>query len=291
MIVLGGSASNGIDIHLARELGVDLVKLATTKFPDGEIKVTVPDIKDKEVAIVQSTYYPQEKNLFELLLAARFLKDKKAEITAVIPYLAYARQNRSFAEGEAVSINTVMDNLSAAGVKSIVTVNPHRSGSLMYFKGKVGIVNCEKTVAEALKGKLDDPFVLAPDKGGLEMAKKASAILKCDYTYIEKHRDAYGTVSVEKTHGGDFNRKDIIIFDDIISTGSTISQASRFAYSEGAASVSVAGIHLVMANGALEKIKNAGIERIFGTNTIPCDSAGIIDISKDIASGVKKVHG
>ncbi len=289
MFILGGTASNGIDIHIARSLGADLGKVETTKFPDGEIKVRVPEINDNRIAIVQSTYYPQEKNLFELLLAAYALKEKNAQVTAVIPYLAYARQNRSFYPGEATSVNLVLDMLRCAGVSSLVTVNPHRSGPLMYFGGKIGITNAEITLAGWVKEHLSSPLVLAPDKGSLDMAKGASSVMKCDYTYIEKHRDTYGTVSIEKAHGGDFRGKDVVIFDDIISTGSTIEQATRYAYSEGAATVSAAGIHLVMAGGAVEKLKNAGVQRIFGTNTIPCEKAEIVDVSEDIAESIRKL--
>ena len=289
MFILGGSASNGIDIHLSRILGADLGKVETTKFPDGEIKVRVPEINDEKIVIVQSTHYPQEKNLFELLLAASALKEKKAEITAVIPYLAYARQNRSFYAGEAISVNMIMDMLKSAGITSLITVNPHRSGPLMYFGEKIGIANAEKTLAEWAKNHISNPAILAPDKGSLEMAKNAAGVIKCSYTYLEKHRNNYGAVSIEKTHGGDLKGRDVIIFDDIISTGSTIEQAARYAYSEGAATVSTAGIHLVMAEGAAEKLKNAGVQKIFGTNTIPCEKAEIVDISEDVADSVRKM--
>ncbi len=289
MFILGGTASNGIDIHVSRVLGADLGKVETTKFPDGEIKVKVPEISDNHVVIVQSTYYPQEKNLFELLLTAHALRDMNADITAVIPYLAYARQNRSFYQGEAISINAVMDLLKAAGVTSLVTVNPHRSGPLRYFGSRIAITNAESTLAKWVGKKLSNPMVLAPDKGSLDMAKGVAEMMKCDYSYLEKHRDTYGTVSIRMTHGRNFKGKEVVIFDDIISTGSTIEQAARYAYSEGAASVSAAGIHLVMADDAVGKLKNAGVDRIFGTNTIPCEKADVVDISEDIAESIRHV--
>jgi ribose-phosphate pyrophosphokinase len=287
MRVVGCSASNGIDITLSKVLGVDLVKAELTRFPDGEIKVKVPEFKEKIAVIVQSTYFPQEKNLFELVLAAQALKGK--HIIAVIPYIAYARQNRSFSPGEAVSINSVLDIIECAGIKELITVNPHKSEPLMRFNGKIGIVDAAGTLAKKIGGNFDNPTIIAPDKGGIGIAKKAASVMKCDYTYIEKHRNIYGSVSIKKTHGGNFRGNDIIIFDDVISTGGTVEQAARFAYDHGAKSVSVAAIHLVMVKGAYEKLQSSGIQKIFGTNTVPFDRADTIDIASDIASRINKI--
>ncbi len=289
MIILGCSASNGLDITLSKALGAHLGKVETTRFPDGEIKVKVPELNDDKVVIVQSTYYPQEKNLFELLLTAYAIKDSGANVCAVIPYLAYARQNKSFANGEAVSINAVLDMISTSGINSLVVVNPHKHESLEHFKGKTCISDATKTLAKSVKSSVKDPFVLAPDKGSLEMAKAASKVLGCDFTYIEKTRDNYGNVTMKKAHGGNFKDKDVVIFDDMIAAGSTIELATRFAYTEGASSVSTAGVHLVMTTGAYDRLKNAGIVKIFGANTIPFDKAQIVDVSSDVAGCVKKI--
>ncbi len=289
MIVFGCTASNGLDIGLARALGCALGKIDTTKFPDGEIKVRVPQTDDKQIVIVQSTYSPQEKNLMELIFTAHALKGRGAEVCAVIPYLAYARQNKSFAAGESISINAVMDMLASAGIGSIITGNPHKSESLDYFKGKTCIADCAQTMAEGMKKQLDKPYVLAPYHSALNVAQPAAKVLGCDCTFIEKERDAYGNVTMKKSHGGDFEGKSVVIIDDMIAAGSTVELAARFAYDNGADSVYAAGIHLVMVGGAYERLKNAGIKRIFGTNTIPCERAETFDVSKDVVKCVKKV--
>lgn len=289
MIILGGSASNGMDITLSKELGVDLIKVETTKFPDGEIKIRVPKIDDDKVVIVQSTYYPQEKNLFELLLTAHDLKQRKKKVCAVVPYLAYARQNKSFNEGEGISINAVFDMMYAAGIKYLVSVNPHKHESLDYFKGKTCIVNSAPLLAQLVNGNFENPYVLAPDKGALEVAKPAADAIGCEVTYIDKERDTYGNVHMKKAHGGDFKGKDVIIIDDMIAAGSTIELATRYAYSEGAASVSAACVHLVMVKGAYERLKNAGIVKIFGTNTIPFEKAEIVDVAPEVAKCVRNI--
>lgn len=289
MIVLGGSASNGLDITLSRALDAHLGKVETTKFPDGEIKVKVPETDEKEVVIVQSTYYPQEKNLFELLLTASALKESGAKICAVVPYLAYARQNKSFTRGEAISVNAVLDMMSTVGIQSLIVVNPHKHDSLVHFKGESCIADATRSLAKLVKQEVNDPFVLAPDKGGLYIAKAAAEELGCKFTYIEKSRDSYGNVTMKKAHKGNFKGKEVIIFDDMIAAGSTIELATRFAYTEGAKSVYAAGIHLVMTTGSYDRLKNAGIVKIFGTNTIPFERAEIADVSVDVAECVKKV--
>ncbi len=289
MIVLGVTASNGLDIKLAKELGADIAKVETTKFPDGEFKVRIPEIKDDKVVIVQSTYHPQERNFFELFMTAHALKSSKASVCAVVPYLAYARQNKSFLPGESVSVEAVIDMMSAVGIKSLVTVNPHKRESLDYLKGKVCEANCARTLAEGIKSYLNDPYVLAPDKSALSVAKPAAEVLGCECTHVDKTRDHYGNVSLKKSQGGKLKGKDVIIFDDMITAGSTMELATHFAYENGAASVSAACIHLVMVNGAYERLRNAGVGRIFGTNTIPFDKAEIIDVSKDVAQCVKDV--
>ena len=287
MLVLGGSASSGLDIPIARLLGAEHAQVATTSFPDGEIKVRIPESVGGDVVIVQSTYQPQERHLFELLLIADYLREKGCRITAVVPYLGYARQDRSFIPGEAVSIRTVLNTMRGVGITRLVTVNPHKEASLGHFDGEVTVVNAIAPLARMVKDRLVDPFVLAPDAGGLELAKRASGLLGCEYASIDKRRDAEGRVSIVGTHGGGLGGKDVVIFDDIISTGGTIELAARFAYGQGARSVSAAGVHLVMAGGARERLRDANVATVFGTNTMPSQGAEIADIGPEIAECLK----
>ncbi len=284
MFVLGGSASNGLDIPISELLGATRAQLVTTSFPDGEIKVRVPEEVGGDIVVVQSTYQPQERHLFELLLISDHLRHRGYEVTAVVPYLGYARQDKSFIPGEAVSIHTVLNMMRCAGIKKLVTVNPHKEESLRHFQGEVAIVNAVAALANKVKDMVRDPFVLAPDAGGLELARKAAELLGCEYANIDKKRDSEGKVSIVGTHGSGFGGKDVVIFDDIISTGGTIELAARFAYGMGARSVCAAGVHLVMAGGAKERLKNANITTLFGTNTVPCSDAQIVDISPEIAA-------
>lgn len=290
MIILGGSSGNGIDESVAKLLGVRHVKLETTKFPDGEMKVRIPERFDDDTAvIIQSAPYPQERNLFELMFIADDIRERVGNIIAVIPYMAYARQDKSFTQGEAISVNTVLKLLRNSGVGALVVVNPHKSEPLAKFGGTVEIINAVGTLTKKVKESVEKPLIMSPDISGVPMAKAAAEALGCEFTYIEKKRESSTQTTITQTHGGDFNGKDVVIFDDMISTGSTVEPAATFAYAQGARSVSAAAIHLVMVNGALERMRKAGVKRLFGTNTIAFKDAELADISGDVAECISRL--
>ncbi len=292
MIVLGGSASGEIGKNLAKILKARYSAVELKRFPDGEFAAKVPfNAYGEEVIIVQSTYAPQACNLIELLFMAEALRQMKAKkVVAVVPYLAYMRQNRSFTEGEAASAEVVMKMLNKARIDSLVTVQPHKEEPLSVFEGKSVAVKPVKALVTGIAGELSEPYVLAPDKGSLEMARATATLLGCEFTHLDKERDPVtGALSVKNLPAQRFDNKQVLIVDDVISTGGTIALSSKFAYSRGATEVVTAAVHLVMADGACNKMRQAGITRIYGTNTIPCGNATLIDISEEIAAALKKV--
>jgi len=293
MIVLGGSASNGIDQKLAKLLNAKNMGLVKTDFPDGEFKVRVPsEISGEDIIFVQSLCPPQEKHLLELLLAADCLKELGARsICAVVPYLSYMRQDRRFQDGENISIRTELKLMNTVGIDSLVTVHPHKVESLSLFNGKVGIIEPIDLMADAIKKSVPEPFILAPDAGSKGFAEVISAKIGCECGFLNKKRD-YNTGEVRIVDGPDkgFGGKQVVIVDDMISSGGTIVNSSRFALSKGAKSVSVAAVHLLMVGGAEKKMKDAGVGMIMGTNTTPYhDNGPVIDISADIAEGIRKL--
>ncbi len=291
MIVLGGSAAGSVGKNLAKLIKAKYSAVELKSFSDGEFAVKVPfNAYGEDVVIVQSTYAPQERHLMELLFMADAVWSMKAKsICAVVPYLAYMRQNKSFTDGEAVSANVVMRLFNKMGIGRLVTVQLHKDEPLTHFEGKGISISPIRTLMKEVAGDLKTPFVLAPDKGSLTLAKLAASILKCDYTHIDKERDTKtGTVSIKNTPKERFDGKQVLIVDDMISTGGTIGLAANFAYSRGATEVAVAAVHLIMAEGAYNRMKQAGITRVYGTNTIPCSDAKTVDISGDIAAALKK---
>lgn len=293
MLVVEGPAGNGIGRSVASMLGYELLESRHTIFPDGESEVgIVGPIKGKDILIVQSTYPLQDKRLIELVLLANDAKKQGAKsIGAVVPYLAYARQDRRFEEkGNAISINTILEMLNSAGITTLVTVAPHNVESLSAFNGLVTVADAITPLASEVKNGLTNPFVLAPDKGALDIAKHFAEVIGCDHAYIDKQRDKLtGDINILKAPRDDFRGKEMIVVDDIISTGGTIAQASRFAHANGASRVIAAAVHLVMAGNAYDKIKDAGVDAIYGTNSIPYDKAHTVDISKAVATAISSI--
>ncbi len=291
MIVLDGPAGNGIGKGIAAILKSAYAGVDHKLFPDGESYIRMPSLEENEdsmAVLVQSTYPPHEKHMIELLFMIDALKEAGTKhIIAIVPYLAYARQNRMFQPREAISINTVMRLISESGAEALVTVEPHRYEVVSLFKGRAEIVDPTKAFSEALAASANKPFVMATDSGDMARAKKLSELLDCDYDYIEKERDPKtGSVSAKNMIQSDLRGRDVIIYDDVISTGGTIELASKMSLSNGARKVIAAAPHLVMAGNAYEKLVNAGVSEIYGTNTIPFQKARIIDISGSIASAL-----
>ncbi len=286
-MVVGGSACGEIGSNLAKLLKAKYFRIEKKDFPDGEFVVKVPfDAKGNDVIIVQSTYAPQDRHIMELIFIADALKDMHAKsITAVVPYLAYMRQDKRFLNGQVVSSHMIMRLLNAAGIGRLVTVQPHKEKPLSLFKGRVDSIMPIRALMKRVSHELSDPYVLAPDIGGLELAKTAAKILGCGYTHLDKERNPLtGIPGIKKKPHERFDGKQVVIVDDMVSTGTTIMLASRFAYSRGAAEVVTAAVHLVMADGARHRLMQAGVTRVYGTDTIPAKNAVIVDISSEIAA-------
>ncbi|ACP45439.1 ribose-phosphate pyrophosphokinase [Sulfolobus islandicus Y.G.57.14] len=288
MIIIGGTATNGIDESLSKILSIPLVKVESKIFPDGESYIRVPSsIRNEEVLLVQTTDYPQDKHLIELFLIAETIRDLGAKkLTAVVPYLAYSRQDRRFKDGEAVSIKTILHILGEIGVNGLLVVEPHKPEELSYFKGELKIVHPYHQISRKIKEIVEDPFILAPDRGALDRARKIAEEISVPYSYIEKERDrTTGEVRIKEAPNINLKGKDVVLIDDIISTGGTIVQATRLAYSLGARSVTAVAVHLLLVGDAKERLREAGVKTLIGTNTINIKDKDIItiDVSQSIA--------
>lgn len=287
MIIVGGPASNGIDDGIAKLLSLPIVKVQSKIFPDGESYVRVPEtVKDNEVVLVQSTFPEQDKRLMELFFISEALKDMGAtKIHAVVPYLAYSRQDRRFMEGEAISVKTVLRLISQAGADSLLTVEPHHEEEMKYFSGQVRTVSPYEEIGMEIKKHVSQPFVLAPDRSALSRAERIAKIVGGDFSFIEKIRDKEtGKTTIKEAPNVNLKGKDVILVDDVISTGGTIAQAAEYAYERGANSVIASACHVLLVNDSKSKLKKAGVKKIFGTNTVKNDEEVItVDISKTIA--------
>ncbi len=291
MILIAGPSANGISERVAELRGEKSYSTAHKVFPDGESYIKIPhEIAGEDIAIIQSTNTPQDKSLMELFFMIDKARNMGAKsITAIVPYMGYMRQNKEFNEGEAVSISTIISILNSLQLDNLITIQPHKSGPLRAFKGKTAIVDVTGKMAVYAGAGMRNPLVLAPDKGALEIARKAAASIGCAYTYIDKERLNDTKVSIKHSPSESMKGNDVMIIDDMISTGGTIVQAAEFAKSRGAENVRVAAVHLIMAGNAEEKLRNAGISEICGTNTLPFRGTKTFDISEEIAKSLDEI--
>jgi len=267
--VVPGSASQTLSYEISRSGGLDLLEVERRVFPDGELLVRIKDeeeVSGEEILVVQSTPYPQERNLMELLQLIDSSISMGAErVIALVPYLCYSRQDKRFRQGEPLSSRIVVDSIFSAGADELITVNIHEEGILRGKRAKS--LRAEPEIGRYFSGKLDDPLVLAPDKGAIEIAKAVSKEMKSDYSYLEKERNLEtGEISVK----GEVNAegRDVLIVDDMISTGGTVIEAARISESMGAKRIMVSCIHPVLVQDALLRIYSSGVERVVSTNTI-----------------------
>ena len=286
--VVSGNASTDLAKRIARKLKSPYIKTEKKVFPDGESKITINQIPKKSiVVVVQSTYPPVDSNLLELLSIVSKVQKFSSKVYAVIPYMGYARQDREFLGGEIVTIGVVGKLLKAAGVKKVLTVDIHSKIALKELKiSSENVSAMDVLVKHFKKLKMKEPLVVSPDMGGQERAKKFANLLKTDFIALKKHRDRKtGKVNILSDKVNVKNR-DLVLVDDMISTGGSIVKATQFLKKQKCRRVFVACTHALLVNDAAKKIKKAGVSQIVSTNTIPGESAKV-DVSRVIADALK----
>jgi len=271
MKIILGPASTQLGQKIAELLKAEAVPVAFKTFPDGESYVRLEgEVQDEEAVIVQTTSPPQDPKLIQLALLADAAKRNGAKkVWAVVPYLAYARQDKVFLQGEALSIETIANMLEVAGVDRLTTVNVHQEKILARFPFPANTVSAIPLLAEHFMRKgLEKSFVLAPDKGALHLVEQAEKVLRGGCGYLDKQRDRYtGQIHMEKKTL-DVKDRTVIVFDDIISTGSTIVAAAKILRELEAEKIYVACVHPLLIGDAEKRIIDAGVEEIVGTDSV-----------------------
>ncbi len=288
MILVPGPASRILGQKIAETLKARIVSVNLKSFPDGEYCLRFEgDLKNEEVVVVHSTGPPQDMNIMQLLLMLDTAKDLGAEkVTAVVPYLAFARQDKRFLTGEAVSAETVVKLIEACGTDRFITVNIHSENILKQFSVPSENLSAITSLAEHFKSRgLDAAFSLSPDKGAVRLAEEADGVLGGGCGWLRKKRDRFtGEIQVEKK-SLNVKARDVIVFDDIISTGGTIARAVKMLKTQGARRVYAACVHPLLIGEAKQKILRSGAEEIVGTDSIP-SSVNTVSLAPLIAEAL-----
>ncbi|MFQ6080496.1 MAG: ribose-phosphate diphosphokinase [Candidatus Bathyarchaeia archaeon] len=290
MIIIPGPASQELGQRVAKLLKIGVVPVEFKRFPDGESYLRFDhDLEGEDVVIVQTTGPPQNENLIQLFLMADNAKDLGAgTVTAVVPYFAYARQDKRFRPGEVFSVKTIMRVLEVCGVDRIITVNSHSPETLRTFRIHVEDLSAIGLIAEHFKNQgFDGAFSLSPGKKASGIAKQASSVLRGGHGCVQTQRDRLtGRVTIERKPLPVKDR-DVIIFDDIISSGGTMVEAVRWVRKLGARRVYAACVHPLLIRDAEERILKSGAEGIVGTDCVP-SPVSVVSVAPLIAGALAR---
>ncbi len=286
-VIPGRGARRDFVEGLASALGADIVEPIAKEFPDGETYVRVEGEVNGTPVVVQGLYPEQNNRLVELLLLVEAVHAYTGrDPVVVLPYLAYARQDKRFLPGEPISVHVVLKALEASGGGHLVVVDAHKPEALsVYTPGYTNVLPAE-AFAEKIRGIAEgrEAVVVAPDKGALGRAEALAKLLGARHDYLVKKRDRVtGEVKYMPRHV-EVKGALVILVDDIVSTGGTMAKAAEILYSQGAGSVIAACSHGLFIGNALEKMKRAGIREVYAANTVPLpEDVEVVDVSKLVA--------
>jgi len=282
MKVLAGTSNLRLCKNIARQLKLKLVNSNIKRFADGEVYIEINEnIRGNSIFVIQSTSNPANDNLMELLICIDALRRSSAKnITAVIPYFGYARQDRKVVPRTAISAKLVSNLITNAGANRILSVDLHAGQIQGFFDIPVDNLFATPIFARHIKRKLtsNNLVCVSPDVGGVERTRALSRKINVGIAIIDKRRPAPGKSEVMNIIGNVKN-KTCVIVDDIIDSGGTIVNAAQALRDKGAKDVYVYITHAVLSGSAVDKIEKSKIKKLITTDTI--------DNSKKIAKSKK----
>jgi len=286
--VISGKSSEELAKRLSKKLKANLVKSEIRVFPDGESKITLRgNLSKRKSIVVQSIYPPVDTNLVQALSLISKAKETSSEVIAIVPYMGYARQDREFLPGEIITMKVLAKLFKGVGASKIIAVDIHSVIGLKHFTIKSKNVTAIPDLVKYFKKlSLKNPLVVSPDQGGKNRAKEFAKEFGTKYIALEKKRDKKtGKVQIKTKNSDTVVGRDLILVDDMISTGGSIIKATQFLKKQKCKRVYVACTHALLMNDAEKKIRKAGVTSIVSTNTIP-GKTSVVDVSNTIAKAI-----
>lgn len=297
--IFTGNAHLALAQEICEELGVPLGRAQVGRFPDGEIRLQIlENVRGADVFVIQPTCRPVNDSLVELLIMLDALaRASAARITAVMPYFAYARQDRKDRPRVPISSKLVADLLTSAGADRVLALELHAGQIQGFFDIPVDhLYATPVTVGYFRKLRIKNLVVVSPDTGGVERARGFAKRMNVPLAIIDKRREDAHTVEVFNVIG-DVEGKNCLLVDDMIDTAGTLAQGARALKEKGADKVYACCTHGVFAGEAVKKICAAPIEQVVATNSIPlspeaeqCGRIKVLSVAKLLADAIRSIH-
>jgi ribose-phosphate pyrophosphokinase len=271
--ILTGSANPALAENISGKLGVQLAQRILERFPDGELHIELQEsVRGHDVYLVQPTCPPVDEHLLQLFLMADACRRAGAiHLTAVIPYFGYARQDRRAHGREPLSARLIADLMVTSGIQRVVAVDLHSQGVESAFAIPMEHVSAVNILADALRSSVQrNAVIVSPDLGAVKMVERYAKLLDLPVAIIHKTRISGAEVSVQGIVG-DVRNKQVLVVDDMISTGGTIEQAIKALLEAGCApsGIKVATSHPLLVGAAAERLGKLPIERIYVSDSVP----------------------
>ncbi len=295
--LLTGTSNPKLAEEVSEYLNIPLSDALVSRFSDGEVRVQINEsMRGEDVFVIQSLCPPINENIMELLLMLDALKRASAgRITAVIPYYAYARQDRKDKPRVPISARLLADIITTAGAQRVVITDLHSPQIQGFFNIPVDNLYALGVLYDYLKDRIDgDTVVVSPDAGGVERARLLANKIGCPIAIIYKRRPEPNVAEV-LDFIGEVKGKRAIIVDDIIDTAGTVCAASELLLSKGAKRVDVVATHGLLSGPAVDRLRKVPIEEVIITNTIPTDHKSfeklrVVSIAPLIGEAIKRIH-
>jgi ribose-phosphate pyrophosphokinase len=298
--LVAGTANPALAEAVAAELQVPPARAVVERFPDAEVHVELQESPEgRDVFLLQPTSPRPDECLMELLaLADACRRGNAARVTAVVPYFAYARQDRRAKGLESVAARVVADCLVSSGMQRLITLDLHTDAIEGFFTLPVERLSAVPVMAEALKTmRPHDGVVVAPDIGAARLAERYGSLLELPVAIVHKTRLGPEQVKVSQLTGDVRNRTPVII-DDMISTGGTIEAAIRAVVAAGARreGITVAATHGLFVGDCAERFRGLGIDRLLVTDSVARASTPelplqVVSVAGLIAGAVRRLMG
>jgi ribose-phosphate pyrophosphokinase len=300
--IFAGRANPLLVNAICSHLGLAVGRARVESFPDGEVIVKLEeDVRGRDCFIVQPTCPPVNDNLVELLVWIDCLMRASAtRITAVIPYFGYARQDRKSEGRTPITAKMVANIITAAGVDRVIAMDLHAAQVQGFFDLPVDHLLASPVFLAWYRRQLPQLgriAIVSPDPGNLKAASYYAEMLGGDLAFIDKRRQS-GTQVFMSTIVGDIVDKTVLMFDDMITTGGTVAEASKILMDRGAKAVHIAATHGIFAGAAVDRIAASPISKIVITDTVPMDSRldpirgrlEVLSISDLLGEAIRRIH-